>query len=312
MNMKASVVDGYPKGNKMKILIEDTDASQVNALRRAIMADVPKMAISKVMFTLGVNQDNNRGEIFESVNALPDEVIAHRLAMVPIPTQPDEGMAFPDECENCTDLAEEDKGCPNCQVLYTLNVQGPSADSDEPYRVVRAGDLTNVSDPLFDISEEMKSIPITYLAQGQFLEFIAFATLGRGREHAKWSAASAVTFQQCHEAELKKPKKASVLFDLNLTTSDGRPIDAELFSNKKCADISTVLDIERALHQVGHGTGRDADFDDAIVLNKVDGNFVFSYETDGSLAPEAVFNLAIEELKARFTNLGEDFGRAFA
>jgi len=310
--MKASIVDGYPQGNKIKILIEDTDASQVNALRRAIMADVPKMAISKVMFTLGVNQDNNRGEIFESVNALPDEVIAHRLAMIPIPTQPDEGMAFPDECENCIDLAEEDKGCPNCQVLYTLNVQGPSADSDEPYRVVRAGDLTNVSDPVFDISEEMQSIPITYLAQGQFLEFIAFATLGRGRDHAKWSAASAVTFQPLYEAELKKPKKASVLFDLDLKTSDGRSIDAKLFTNKKCSDVSTVLDLEKALHQVGHGTGRDGDFDEAIVLNKVEGSYVFSFETDGSLAPDAVFNLAIEELKSRFTDLGEDLERAFA
>ena len=263
--MKASVVDGYPKGNKMKILIEDAEASQVNALRRAIMADVPKMAISKVMFTLGVNQDNNRGEIYESVNALPDEVIAHRLAMVPIPTAIDEGMAFPDECENCMDLAEDDKGCPSCQVLYTLNVQGPSSDSDEPYRVVRAGDLTNVSDPAFDISEEMQSIPITYLAQGQFLEFIAFATLGRGRDHAKWSAASAVTFQPRYEAELKKPKKASVLFDLDLKTSDGRAIDAKLFSNKKCDDVSTVLDLEKALHQVGHGTGRDADFDLSLI-----------------------------------------------
>ena len=310
--MKASVVDGYPKGNKMKILIEDADASQVNALRRAIMADVPKMAISKVMFTLGVNQDNNRGEIFESVNALPDEVIAHRLAMVPIPTAIDEGMAFPDECENCMDLAEDDKGCPSCQVLYTLNVQGPSSDSDEPHRVVRAGELTNVSDPAFDISEEMQSVPITYLARGQFLEFIAFATLGRGRDHAKWSAASAVTFQPRYEAELKKPKKASVLFDLDLKTSDGRAIDAKLFSNKKCDDVSTVLDIEKALHQVGHGTGRDADFDEAIVLNKVDGSFVFSFETDGSLAPEAVFNSAIEELKSRFTDLGDDLGRAFA
>ena len=310
--MKASIVDGYPQGNKIKILIEDTDASQVNALRRAIMADVPKMAISKVMFTLGVNQDNNRGEIFESVNALPDEVIAHRLAMIPIPTQPDEGMAFPDACENCMDLAEEDKGCPMCQVLYTLNVQGPSADSDEPYRVVRAGDLTNVSDPVFDISEEMQTIPITYLAQGQFLEFIAFATLGRGRDHAKWSAASAVTFQPLYEAELKKPKKASVLFDLDLKTSDGRSIDAKLFTNKKCSDVSTVLDIEKALHQVGHGTGRDGDFDEAIVLNKVEGSFVFSFETDGSLAPDAVFNLAIEELKSRFTDLGEDLERAFA
>ena len=310
--MKASIVDGYPQGNKIKILIEDTDASQVNALRRAIMADVPKMAISKVMFTLGVNQDNNRGEIFESVNALPDEVIAHRLAMIPIPTQPDEGMAFPDACENCMDLAEEDKGCPMCQVLYTLNVQGPSADSDEPYRVVRAGDLTNVSDPVFDISEEMQTIPITYLAQGQFLEFIAFATLGRGRDHAKWSAASAVTFQPLYEAELKKPKKASVLFDLDLKTSDGRSIDAKLFTNKKCSDVSTVLDIEKALHQVGHGTGRDGDFDEAIVLNKVEGSYVFSFDTDGSLAPEAVFNLAIEELKSRFTDLGEDLERAFA
>ena len=310
--MKASIVDGYPQGNKIKILIEDTDASQVNALRRAIMADVPKMAISKVMFTLGVNQDNNRGEIFESVNALPDEVIAHRLAMIPIPTQPDEGMAFPDACENCMDLAEEDKGCPMCQVLYTLNVQGPSADSDEPYRVVRAGDLTNVSDPVFDISEEMQTIPITYLAQGQFLEFIAFATLGRGRDHAKWSAASAVTFQPLYEAELKKPKKASVLFDLDLKTSDGRSIDAKLFTNKKCSDVSTVLDIEKALHQVGHGTGRDGDFDEAIVLNKVEGSYVFSFETDGSLAPQAVFNLAIEELKSRFTDLGEDLERAFA
>ena len=310
--MKASIVDGYPQGNKIKILIEDTDASQVNALRRAIMADVPKMAISKVMFTLGVNQDNNRGEIFESVNALPDEVIAHRLAMIPIPTQPDEGMAFPDACENCMDLAEEDKGCPMCQVLYTLNVQGPSADSDEEFRVVRAGDLTNVSDPVFDISEEMKSIPITYLAQGQFLEFIAFATLGRGRDHAKWSAASAVTFQPLYEAELKKPKKASVLFDLDLKTSDGRSIDAKLFTNKKCSDVSTVLDLEKALHQVGHGTGRDGDFAEAIVLNKVEGSYVFSFETDGSLAPDAVFNLAIEELKSRFTDLGEDLERAFA
>ena len=310
--MKASIVDGWPKGSSIKILIEGTDAAQVNALRRAIMADVPKMAISKVMFTLGVNQDNNRGEIFESVNALPDEVIAHRLAMIPIPTHPDEGMAFPDECETCLNLAEDDKGCPSCQVLYTLNVQGPSSDSDEPHRVVRAGDLTNVSDPLFDISEEMQSIPLTYLAQGQFLEFIAFATLGRGRDHAKWASASAVTFQPVYEAELKKPKKADVLFGLDLSTTDGRPIDAKLFKSKKCTDIATVLDLEKALHQVGPGTGRDGDFDDAIVLNQIEGSFVFSFDTDGSMAGSTIFNLALQELKSRFQNINEDLSRAFA
>ena len=123
---------------------------------------------------------------------------------------------------------------------------------------------------------------------------------------------SAVTFQPLYEAELKKPKKASVLFDLGLKTSDGRSIDAKLFTNKKCNDVSTILDLEKALHQVGHGAGRDGDFDEAIVLNKVEGSYVFSFETDGSLAPDAVFNLAIEELKSRFTDLGEDLERAFA
>ena len=270
--MKASIVDGYPKGNKMKILIEDVEASQVNALRRAIIADVPKMVVSKVMFTLESTKTTievkftNQSMHFLMRSLLTDwlwSLFQHNLMRV---------WRSQTNVRTAWILQRKTKAVQTAKSV-TLNVQGPSSDSDEPYRIVRAGDLTNVSDPVFDISEEMQSIPITYLAQGQFLEFIAFATLGRGRDHAKWSAASAVTFQPLYEAELKKPKKASVLFDLDLKTSDGRAIDAKLFTNKKCSDISTVLDLE-PLNQVGHGTGRDGDFDDAIVLNKIDGSFV--------------------------------------
>ena len=70
---------------------------------------------------------------------------------------------------------------------------------------------------------------------------------------------------------------------MNLKTSDGRDIDAKLFANKKVEDVNTVIDLERALNQVGPGTGRDADFDGAITLEPVDGDYVLSYETDGSL-----------------------------
>ena len=51
-------------------------------------------------FSQGVTQDN-KGEVVESVNVLPDEVLAHRLAMIPIPTNLDEGLVFPNECVNC-------------------------------------------------------------------------------------------------------------------------------------------------------------------------------------------------------------------
>ena len=56
--MDVQIVDGWPRGNEIRILLTNTDAAQVNAVRRALIADVPKLAIDKVNFTQGVNQDN--------------------------------------------------------------------------------------------------------------------------------------------------------------------------------------------------------------------------------------------------------------
>jgi len=308
--MKTEVVQGWPQGHEIRILISESDASQVNAIRRALIADVPKLAITRVDFSQGVTQDN-KGEVVESVNVLPDEVLAHRLAMIPIPTNLDEGLVFPDQCQNCMDVVEKDKGCPMCQVLYTLSARGPASDAEENFKTVYAGDITTISDPVFDIRDEHKQIPLTVLAKGQFLEFYAFAVLGRGRDHAKWSPVAAVGFQPQQIAVLNKPKKASVLFNLGLTTTDGTPIDAKLFGkDKKLTDINHVMDLEKALHQVGPGTGREGDFDDAITLEPVDGAYVFSYETDGSLDPVTAFNMALDELKSRFESLSEDLASA--
>ena len=310
--MKTEIVEGWPQGHEIRILVSDTDSSQVNAIRRALIADVPKLAITRVDFSQGVTQDN-KGEVVESVNALPDEVIAHRLAMIPIPTNLDEGLVFPEACENCRDVVEKDKGCPMCQVLYTLSARGPSSDSEEELKTVFAGDITTISDPVFDIREENKQIPLTVLSKGQFLEFYAFAVLGRGRDHAKWSPVAAVGFRPQQIAVLEKPKKAKVLFDLGLTTTDGTPIDAKLFGkDKKITNINHVMDLEKALHQVGAGTGRDGDFDEAITMETVDGAFVFSFETDGSLDPVTAFNMALDELSTRFDNLNEDLASALA
>ena len=310
--MKTEIVEGWPQGHEIRILISETNASQVNAIRRALIADVPKLAITRVDFSQGVTQDN-KGEVVESVNVLPDEVLAHRLAMIPIPTNLEEPLYAPDQCPNCMDVVERDRGCPMCQVLYTLSARGPSADSEEEYKTVYAGDITTISDPFYDIRDEHKSIPLTVLAKGQFLEFYAFAVVGRGRDHAKWSPVAAVGFRPHRIAVLNKPKKASVLFDLGLTTTDGTAINAKLFGkDKKLTDVNHVMDLEKALHQVGEGTGREAAFDDAITFEPVEGSYVFSYETDGSLDPKVAFNAALEELKHRFNNLSEELASALA
>lgn len=308
--MKAQIVEGWPKGNKIRIVLSETNAAQVNGLRRAILSDVPKMAITKVRFEQGVTQDN-KGEVIESVNVLPDEVIAHRLAMVPVPTFLDE-FVFPEDDENNKNLPEDQWGSPLSQIIYHLSIRGPNSDSDEQFKTVYAGDLNVLGETKLQISEEHARIPLTILSSGQYLELYAYATLGRGRDHAKWCPAAAVTFQPRQKATLNKPKKANTLFDLDLTSKTGRAINAKLFTNKECTDVDSVLDLERAMHQVGYGTNRDEAFDNAITLEDIEGEYIFSYESDGSLSPEEVFNQACEELSSRFGKITGEIDTALA
>ena len=308
--MKAQIVEGWPKGNKIRIILSETNAAQVNGLRRAILSDVPKMAITKVRFEQGVTQDN-KGEVIESVNVLPDEVIAHRLAMVPVPTFLDE-FVFPEDDENNKNLPEDQWGSPLSQIIYHLSIRGPNSDSDEQFKTVYAGDLNVLGETKLQISEEHARIPLTILSSGQYLELYAYATLGRGRDHAKWCPAAAVTFQPRQKATLNRPKKANTLFDLNLTSKSGRAINAKLFTNKECTDVDSVLDLERAMHQVGYGTNRDEAFDNAITLEDIEGEYIFSYESDGSLSPEEVFNQACEELSSRFGKITGEIDTALA
>ena len=303
--MKTQIVDGWPKGNRIKILITDTDAAQVNAIRRTILADVPKMAISKVRFELGQTQDQ-KGEYFESVNALPDEVIAHRLAMIPIPTYLDE-FVFPEDDPANEGLPEDQWGSPASQIIYHCSIRGPSSEDRDETKTVRAGDLNVLGETKLQIAESHQEIPITILLHGQYLEFYAYATLGRGRDHAKWAPASAVSFHQREVAVLNNKKKAKILFDLDLGVSQ-----ADFGKDGRIEDIDMVEKMRKAMAQVSQGTGRDADFDNAISMEKVDKEFVFSFDTDGSLSPEAVFNQACEVLSSRFVLINEELDTVLA
>jgi DNA-directed RNA polymerase subunit D len=302
--MKASVVDGWPKNNRIRIHITDANASEVNSIRRTILSDVPKMAITKVRFEQGTIEED--GKILESVNVLPDEMLAHRLAMVPIPTYLDEFL-FPQDDPNNANKPEEEWGSPQSEIIYHCSIKGPS---DSESVTVYAGDMNVLGETKLQIKEEHAKIPLTTLSTGQFLEFYAYASLGRGRDHAKWNPAAAVAFEPRMKAVLNDAKKAKVLFDLNLTSISGKSIDASLFKNKVCEDINDVIDLQKAMHQVGYGTGREDAFANAITLEEMAGEFVLTYESDGSLEPAEIFNQACKELAGRFNTIQEDIALA--
>ena len=282
---------------KIRILLTDTDRAFVNSIRRSLLSDTPKMAIDTVRFEMGTIEMD--GEVWETTGPLPDEMIAQRLAMLPIPTRHDE-FYFQDSCPNCSELVVEDRGCPLCTMLFTCKSFG-----SEEGRMVTAGDMNFLGEEHLSIPEKYHTIPITKLFRGQMIEFYATAVMGRGRDHAKWSPVCGIAFTPRYIGVINIASRAKILWDLGLT------ITAKDFDSNKVGarleDIDKVAQLIDDLHHVGEGTEESREFKDAITLEEVPREFILSFETDGSMTARVAFEKAIEELSGRFGNIEEDF-----
>lgn len=139
--MKISILS--ESENVLNILFEAVTPEFLNTLRRAIMFETPVMAIEDVYFT-------------KNSSALYDEIIAHRLGLLPIKSP-----------------AVGDK-----ELVFELKAEGP--------KMVYAKDI---------VSKEKgakvlyPNSPIVKLAKNQKLEFKASASKGTGLIHTKWSPA---------------------------------------------------------------------------------------------------------------------------
>ena len=278
---------------KIRILLTDTDRAFVNSIRRSLISDTPKMAIDTVRFEMATIEMDD--EVWETNGPLPDEMIAQRLAMLPIPTRHDE-FYFQDSCPNCSELVVEDRGCPLCTMLFTCKTFGT-----EEGRMVTAGDMNFLGEDYLSISEKYRSIPITKLFRGQMIEFYATAVMGRGRDHAKWSAVCGITFTPRYVGVINIKTRSKMLWNLNLS------ITAKDFdSNGRLQDLDKVAQLIEDLHHVGAGTEESRNFKDAVVVEEVLGEFILSFETDGSMTARVAFEKAIEELSGRFGKIEED------
>ena len=283
----------YEDDEKIRILLKDTDRAFVNSIRRTLMSDTPKMAIETVSFIKKTVEED--GEVWETDGPLPDEVIAQRLAMIPIPTN-HEQYYFQDECPNCADMVEEDRGCALCTMLYYCQKKG----SKEGVWVT-AGDLNFLGEEEGFIPEKYQSIPITKLFQGQIIEFSATAIMGRGRDHVKWSPVCGVNFNPRQVGVINTKSRAKILWDLGLN------IKAKDFNKDgRLEDVDKVDLLRKDLNHVGSGTEESREFKEAVVLEDVPNEFILSFETDGSMSPKVAFEKAVSELTTRFGGIDDD------
>jgi len=147
--------------NEITFKVDEISVEMANALRRVMMAEVPVLAIEEVYF-----KENN--------SALFDEVIAHRLGLIPLKF-PVGVFEFRESCKSCSG-----EGCPSCQVVFTLEKEGPC--------IVYSGDMKS---SIEDVKPLFENIPIVKLEKGQKVSFEAVAIMGKGKDHIKYKAAIA-------------------------------------------------------------------------------------------------------------------------
>ncbi len=147
----------------MVVKLKGIPVQYANALRRICLAGIPTFAVDDVI-------------IIENSSVLPDEGVAHRLAMMPLRTDL-ERFVEPSACDCHSEL-----GCSRCRVLLVID-----SGSSDTTRTITSSEVSSEDEVVKPVSP---NIPIVALAPSQKLKVEAYARLGRGNDHAKWNSST--------------------------------------------------------------------------------------------------------------------------
>jgi DNA-directed RNA polymerase subunit D len=233
-----------------KFILNNLRVSFVNTLRRLILDEVTVMAVDTV-------------EIRKNDSALYDEMIANRLGLVPLTTDLS-SYKLRDQC------ACEGEGCLSCEVKLSLKKTGPCN--------VYASDIVS-SDP--KIKPAFDKMLIVKLFDGQEIDLVATATLGKGKDHAKYSSG------YMHYNYLPK-----------ITAS--KDADLEKIKSEKHIDIVSNGKIDNDKVLTNNLDCLADYFEQGILtLEESDKDFVITIESYGQLSPKEILFQAANELQIK-------------
>ncbi|HYB62984.1 MAG TPA: DNA-directed RNA polymerase subunit D [Thermoplasmata archaeon] len=275
--MPVSIESLKPRSTSLEL--EGVSAAQANAIRRTLVADVPKLAIEDVEFHLGPIRDEATGKDYDSSTSMFDEGVALRLGLLPIPTDLSQFRRKSD----CTCAGA---GCPHCQVMFSIDRKGPCT--------VYAKDVVPLADPSLSILEP--EVPIVRLGARQALLAYATAVMGTGREHAKWQVAHAVGIYP--RPHVRIARKEGCTDACLKRTAASCPVDILAFADGKLSVTDEVkcIDCRACEKTCEHGSVR---------VEPDEERFFLRFETDGSLSPREALRFALKDLRRRFEELRE-------
>ncbi|CAB4419141.1 unnamed protein product [Rhizophagus irregularis] len=275
----------------MEFDIIGVDASIANALRRIMIAEVPTMAIEKVF-------------IYDNTSIVQDEVLAHRLGLIPIKADPDE-FDFKQSTEHPTDQNT---------IVFKLKQEckrNPKASADEAeYINHNVYSAALIWEPKGDQAERFKDshirpvhddILIAQMRPGQKIELEAHCEKGCGKEHAKWSPSATASYRLMPDIILKEEitgdlaDKFASCFAPGVVEVENKTVDGE---SKKVAKV-----VNPRLDTVSREVLRHKEFEDKVQLTRIRDHFIFRVESTGILESEKIVFDSLQILSSKCTML---------
>ncbi|XP_065216800.1 DNA-directed RNA polymerases I and III subunit RPAC1 isoform X2 [Planococcus citri] len=261
-----------------------------NAFRRVLLAEVPMMAIEKV-------------HVYNNTSILQDEVLAHRLGLIPLKADP---RKFAFKKSEDDEFSAEDSLEYHLRIKCSKNPKAPASKSGDVSVSQYKNDKVLSKDiewvPIGDQATNFKSsdvgpvnddILIAKLRPGHELDVKLFAVKGIGKDHAKFQPVATASFRLLPEITLLTEVEGEQAQRLKSSFSDG-VIELRKHKGKIKAQV-----VNARYDSCSRNVFRFDDLKDCVKISRVPDHYIFTIESVGALPPNTLFLEAIKVLKSK-------------
>ncbi|CAD7078736.1 unnamed protein product [Hermetia illucens] len=255
-----------------------------NAFRRIMLSEVPSMAIEKVY-------------IYNNTSIIQDEVLAHRLGLIPLKADP---RLFEYRSE------ENEEGTEHDTLEFELKVKctrrkdvKDSSSFDTIYKnhKIYSGQIKWIpKGKQSEIHSEVSVGPIhddiliSQMRPGHEFDLKLLAVKGLGKDHAKFSPVATAFYRLLPEIKLNRTVSGKEAFLLQKCFSPG----VVGIDDNDCAYIK-----DARYDSCCRNVYRYPQLSEAVTMSRIRDHFVFNVESVGALKPSIIFLEAVKVLKMK-------------
>ncbi|KAK9468872.1 DNA-directed RNA polymerase [Lipomyces arxii] len=263
------------------------DASIANAFRRIMIAEIPTLAVEYVYI------ENN-------TSIIQDEVLAHRLGLIPFKANPDYLRWFKKDDPDF-EPTDYDTVVMQLAVKCTANPNAPAGATDP--KVLYNNSSVYSSSIVFEpqgrqsewfpdgISPSNPDILIAKLRPGQEIKLTMHCILGIGQDHAKFSPVATASYRLLPIINIIGP---AITGDLAVKFKNCFPKGVVEINSKGEAYVA-----DARKDTVSREVLRHAEFENRVKLERQRDHFIFSIESTGAMPPDEIFLKSVQLLKRK-------------